>query len=99
MKPQARKTTTPRDVVLTWQRADPEALKHFNPATKQCVMNCGQAAGDPRSVAECKFLCGDCWPAVPDRVVPYTRSQHRTGMVTFTVNHEDADEAERRLKG
>lgn len=83
-----------------WPRADPAALAAFDPATKQCVMNCGQARGDPRTWQECMLLCKDCWPAVPDRVIRYTRSMNRrTGWTTFNVANEDADEAERRLKG
>lgn len=45
-----------------WPRADPAALAKFDPRTKVCTMNCGQALGDPRSSAECKLLCEDCLP-------------------------------------
>ena len=48
------------DPVL-WPRADPKALAAFDPATKVCSHNCGQAVGDPRSENECKFLCDLCW--------------------------------------
>jgi hypothetical protein len=48
-----------------WPRADPAELERFDPETKVCVMNCGPAAGDPRSAAERKLLCDDCEPANP----------------------------------
>jgi hypothetical protein len=47
----------------TWPRADPEALAAFDPSTKVCVMNCGPASGDPRTAAERKLLCQDCYDA------------------------------------
>lgn len=50
---------------IVWPRADPEALAKFDPRTKECTMNCGKHADDPRSAAECKFLCEDCVPATP----------------------------------
>lgn len=46
---------------VPWPRADPKALAAFDPATKVCSHNCGQAVGDPRSENECKFLCDLCW--------------------------------------
>lgn len=45
---------------IEWPRADPEALARFDPKTKTCTMNCGPHEHDPRSWAECKFLCDDC---------------------------------------
>ena len=45
---------------LTFPRADPEQLKHFDPRTKMCVMNCGPSSSDPRDAEERKFLCEDC---------------------------------------
>lgn len=44
----------------TFPRADPEQLKHFDPETKMCVMNCGPSSSDPRDAKERKFLCEDC---------------------------------------
>ena len=46
-------------------RADPDALKAFDPSTKICVMNCGPHSLDPRDSKERKFLCDDCYPATP----------------------------------
>ena len=46
---------------LTFPRADPKALKAFDPRTKVCVMNCGPHNLDPRDDKERKFLCGDCY--------------------------------------
>lgn len=43
-----------------WPRADPAELAKFDPATKTCLMNCGQHRDDPRSEKERLFLCGDC---------------------------------------
>ena len=48
-----------------WPRADPAQLEAFDPATKQCDMNCGPHRNDPRSAAERKLLCDDCWPVEP----------------------------------
>lgn len=45
---------------IHWLRADPVALKNFDPSTKYCTMNCGPHRDDPRSAKERKFLCGDC---------------------------------------
>lgn len=45
---------------IEWPRADPEALKSFDPSTKYCTMNCGPHRADPRSAAERKFLCQEC---------------------------------------
>lgn len=45
---------------LLFPRADPDALRVFDPATKRCAMNCGPHAADPRSEKERKFLCDDC---------------------------------------
>ena len=50
---------------LTFPRADPDALKAFDPSTKICVMNCGPYNLDPRDSKERKFLCDDCYPATP----------------------------------
>ena len=46
---------------LTFPRADPDALKAFDPRTKICVMNCGPHNLDPRDDKERKFLCDDCY--------------------------------------
>lgn len=45
---------------VSWKRADPEELKKFDPATKQCIMNCDQHEHDPRSAAEILFMCERC---------------------------------------
>lgn len=45
---------------IEWPRANPEALKSFDPNTKHCTMNCGPHSADPRSAAERKFLCQEC---------------------------------------
>lgn len=45
---------------LTFPRADPDALKAFDPRTKICVMNCGPHNLDPRDGKERKFLCDEC---------------------------------------
>lgn len=45
---------------MIFQRADPELLAKFDPATKRCTMNCGSHRADTRSKAECMFLCDDC---------------------------------------
>lgn len=55
-----RRKPQPTAQPIDWPRADPEALKVFDPNTKYCTMNCGQALGDPRTREECKFLCDDC---------------------------------------
>jgi predicted SprT family Zn-dependent metalloprotease len=54
----AKHKPTPQDI--NWPRADPEALRNFDPAVKTCTMNCGPHALDPRDVKERKYLCGDC---------------------------------------
>lgn len=48
--------------VPVYPRSDPAALAAFDPKSKVCSMNCGQALGDPRSAKECKFQCDECWP-------------------------------------
>ena len=53
----AKRATPP----LTFPRADPKALKAFDPRTKICVMNCGPHNLDPRDDKERKFLCDDCY--------------------------------------
>ena len=45
---------------VVYPRSDPAELAKFDPRTKVCTMNCGQAVGDPRSWQECRFQCGDC---------------------------------------
>ncbi|ELQ8316866.1 TPA: hypothetical protein ACPWO2_006388 [Pseudomonas aeruginosa] len=45
---------------IDWPRADPDALKTFDPSSKACTMNCGPHGQDPRKFAERKFLCTDC---------------------------------------
>lgn len=67
-QPRAPKTEKPpriEEKPIDWQRADPEALSHFDPATKRCTMNCGPHRADPRTWQERKFLCGDCWIVEP----------------------------------
>jgi len=49
---------------LTFTRADPAELERFDPATKICSMNCGPHRDDPRTPAERKLLCTECWPNV-----------------------------------
>jgi hypothetical protein len=51
---------------LVFTRADPEALRRFDPSTKRCVMNCGPHVDDPRTHVERMFLCDDCWPVTKD---------------------------------
>ncbi|MBW7895158.1 MAG: hypothetical protein H3C27_08590 [Opitutaceae bacterium] len=51
---------------IPWPRANPKKLAKFDPKTKRCTMNCGQAAGDPRSKKECIFQCGDCEVLTPN---------------------------------
>lgn len=46
---------------LVFPRANPDDLAQFDPATKQCTMNCGPHREDPRSDKERQFLCDDCW--------------------------------------
>ena len=48
---------------FAWLRADPNALRQFDPSTKYCHMNCGPHRDDPRSAAERQLLCTDCHPA------------------------------------
>lgn len=45
---------------IVWTRADPVALRAFDPGTKACTMNCGPSFDDPRSPEERRFLCQDC---------------------------------------
>lgn len=45
-----------------WPRAESAVLAAFDPKTRQCSMNCGPHADDPRSHAERKLLCQACWP-------------------------------------
>ena len=64
-------------------RADPALLADFDERTKECDMQCGAHALDPRSSKERKFLCGDCIfavrrivvlhvnPPIPDRSFDY----------------------------
>lgn len=41
-------------------RADPVALKAFDPKTKRCTMNCGPCHQDTRDARERMFLCDEC---------------------------------------
>lgn len=59
----ARRACDVKAPPIVWERADPEALRRFNPATKDCTMNCGPHRDDPRSAAERKFLCNECLTA------------------------------------
>ena len=52
---------------LHFTRADPKALAAFDPDSKVCAMNCGPHRDDPRTQAERMLLCGDCWPAIPEK--------------------------------
>ncbi len=56
-----RKSTPALAEDFVWPRSDKAALAAFNPATKQCTMNCGQARADPRDHKEMMFQCGDCF--------------------------------------
>lgn len=49
-------------VRIGFTRADPAELARFDPVTKICSMNCGPHRDDPRTPAERKLLCQDCWP-------------------------------------
>lgn len=51
---------------MIWPRSDPAELANFDPATKECTMNCGQHSADPRSWKECKFQCNDCITVSPN---------------------------------
>ena len=48
------------EVTQEWPRANPDELKLFDEATKECTMNCGPHVNDPRTARERKFLCEDC---------------------------------------
>lgn len=61
------KTAPAPEAPLNWERADPAELAKFDPATKECTMNCGQSRLDPRSRAEVMYLCDDCLPRMPAR--------------------------------
>lgn len=52
---------------FVWERANPEALRAFDPHTKECTMNCGRSMMDPRSDKERKFLCEDCVPVQKEK--------------------------------
>lgn len=45
---------------ISFPRADPAALAQFDERTKNCHMQCGPHALDPRSRKERLFLCIDC---------------------------------------
>ena len=60
-----RRAVPPPPLPLTFPRADPVALKAFDPRTKICVTNCGPHNLDPRDDKERKFLCDDCRVCVP----------------------------------
>jgi hypothetical protein len=62
MKP---KQAPPPPAPIHWPRADPALLAAFDPRTKICQMNCGAHRDDPRTEAERKLLCDDCWPVTP----------------------------------
>ena len=55
-----RRAVPPPPPPLAFPRADPVALKAFDPRTKICVMNCGPHNLDPRDDKERKFLCDEC---------------------------------------
>lgn len=58
------KPPAPLEQPLTFTRADPAELARFDPSTKICMMNCGPHRDDPRTSAERKLLCPECWPNV-----------------------------------
>lgn len=64
MKRQRQAQVEQPPVRIGFTRADPAELARFDPATKICVMNCGPHRDDPRTGAERKLLCEDCWPNV-----------------------------------
>lgn len=78
------KPSTPPSQPIIWPRADRAALAAFDPRTKQCTMNCGPHADDPRLDKERKLLCDDCDP-VDLMKVPCRRcgipAEERLGMV------------------
>lgn len=47
---------------LVFTRADPALLAKFDPASKECTMNCGPHRDDPRTKEERMFLCPECIP-------------------------------------
>lgn len=55
-----RKPLAPPPQPIVWPRANPEALRRFDPSSKVCDMNCGPSRDDQRTAAERKFLCTDC---------------------------------------
>jgi len=59
---------------FVWPRADPVALAAFDPATKECHMNCSRGGDDPRSMNEVKFMCDDCYPAIQAPKGPFCQS-------------------------
>jgi hypothetical protein len=46
-------------------RSDPCRAGRLDPSTKVCTMNCTPCRVDPRSAAERKLQCDDCYPAPP----------------------------------
>jgi hypothetical protein len=60
MRPHKPHQPAPAPLIFT--RADPLALRGFDPSTKTCTMNCGPHRDDPRTQAERKFLCPECLP-------------------------------------
>lgn len=50
---------------IQFPRADPAALARFDPSSATCTMNCGPHTQDPRTEAERKRLCGDCFTNPP----------------------------------
>jgi hypothetical protein len=61
-----KKPTTTLDLQpQDFPRSDPAELAAFDPSTKVCTMNCTPCRVDPRSAAERKLQCDDCYPAPP----------------------------------
>jgi hypothetical protein len=57
----AKPVKAPPPPPIDWPRSDPAELAKFDPDSKTCSMNCGRHSKDPRSYAELKFQCGDCY--------------------------------------
>ncbi len=49
---------------FVWPRTDPKLLADFDTSTKVCSMNCGPHRDDPRTAAERKFQCDECYERV-----------------------------------
>ena len=76
---------------LDFPRADPVALKRFDPRTKVCDMNCGPHRLDPRTLAERKLLCVEC--------IQVTRSKNCERTDCPDGGHGPCAQCERELTG